>query len=165
MQPQLRAYLAFAFRQSNRMDFLQAMEEAPPAALLSEIARKKHNVWETAVWIEIAHRRLVCRADGHFRIIPAGEVKPGDTVLPNELRPVRITACAAGNSPGSRPLVRPTSGCTIAAIPAATKRRCARPCRRCTSRFGRERGFRVQDCGRDRQSKPLAPRPCPLPEP
>jgi hypothetical protein len=90
MQPRLRAYLAFAFSQSNRMDFLQAMDEAPPAALLSEIGKRPHNVWETAVWMEIAGRRLVRRADGHFRIIPAGEVKPGDTVLPNDLRPVRV---------------------------------------------------------------------------
>jgi hypothetical protein len=91
VQPPLRAYLAFAFSQSNRMDFLQAMEEAPPPAVLGEIGKRTHRVWETAVWIEMAHRRLVRRADGHFRIIPAGEVKPGDTVLPNELRPVRIT--------------------------------------------------------------------------
>ncbi len=90
MQPQLRAYLAFAFSQSNRMDFLQAMEEDPPAALLSAIGKRTHNVWETAVWIEIARRRLVRRADGYFRIIPAGEVRPGDMVLLNELRPVRI---------------------------------------------------------------------------
>jgi 8-oxo-dGTP pyrophosphatase MutT (NUDIX family) len=86
----LRAYLAFAFSQSNRMDFLQAMDENPPAAVLNEIGKRTHNVWETAVWMEIAGRRLVRRADGHFRIIPAGEVKPGDTVLPNDLRPVRV---------------------------------------------------------------------------
>ncbi len=90
MQPRLRAYLAFAFSQSNRMDFLQAMDDDPPAALLQTIGRRTHNVWETAVWMEIAGRRLVRRADGHFRIIPAGEVKPGDSVLPNDLRPVRL---------------------------------------------------------------------------
>ena len=90
VQPQLRAYLAFAFSQSNRMDFLQAVEEEPPAALLDALGKRTHNVWETAVWIEIARRRLVRHADGHFRIIPAGEVRHGDTVLLNELRPVRI---------------------------------------------------------------------------
>jgi hypothetical protein len=90
MQPRLQAYLAFAFSQSNRMDFLQAMEEAPPAALLATIGQREHNVWETAVWIEIAQRRLVRRADGHFRIIPAGQVRRSDKVLPNELRPVRV---------------------------------------------------------------------------
>jgi len=90
LQPRLRSYLAFAFSQSNRMDFLQAVEDDAPAAVLQEIGKRPHNVWETAVWIEIAQRRLVRRADGHFRIIPAGEVLPGDTVLQSELRPVRV---------------------------------------------------------------------------
>ena len=90
MQPQLRAYLAFAFSESNRMDFLRAMEEDPPPALLTAISKRTHNVWETCVWMEITGRHLVPRADGQFRILPAGEVKPGDTVLPNELRPVRV---------------------------------------------------------------------------
>ena len=136
MQPQLRAYPAFAFSESNRMDFLRAMEEDPPPALLTAISKRTHNVWETCVWMEITGRHLVPRADGQFRILPAGEVKPGDTALPNELRPVRRRSATMGNSPGSRPTVRRTSGCTTAATPGGTKKRYAKRCRRFMSLCG-----------------------------
>lgn len=86
----LGAYLAFAFGGSKRTDFLQAMEEEVPAAALQALGRRSHNVWETAVWLQIGNRRLVKRADGHFRIVPAAEVLATDTVLPNELRPCRV---------------------------------------------------------------------------
>jgi hypothetical protein len=33
---------------------------------------------------------LIKRADGHYRIVPAGEVSATDQVLPNELRPCKV---------------------------------------------------------------------------
>ncbi len=96
MHPSLRAYLAYAFGRSNRADFLRAMEEVPPAAVLQAIGHRSHNVWETAVWLQVSNRRLVRRADGRFRILPAGEVLASDTVLPNELRPCRIEVHKSG---------------------------------------------------------------------
>jgi pyrimidine-specific ribonucleoside hydrolase len=90
MHPKLRSYLAFAFGRSTRMDFLRALEEEPPAELLARIGGTSHNVWETAVWAQAAGRRIVRRAEGHYRIIPASEVLPADKVLPNELRPCRV---------------------------------------------------------------------------
>ena len=48
-------------------------------------------VWETAVWICLSGRRLVKRADGTHRILPAAEVLPTDKVLPNELRPCEVS--------------------------------------------------------------------------
>lgn len=90
MHPGLRAYLAYAFSQSNRSDFLRATEDTPPAAVLEAIGRRSHNVWETAVWLQVANRRLVRRADGHFRIIPASMVLASDTLLTNDLRPCTI---------------------------------------------------------------------------
>ncbi len=90
MSPPLRAYLAYAMSNAKRVDFLRALEENPPAAMLETIARKPHNVWETAVWLQITGRKLVRRADGHFRMLPANQVLPTDTVLPNDLRPCRL---------------------------------------------------------------------------
>jgi len=90
MSPPLRAYLAYAWSHSNRSDFLTAMTEDPGAAAIEAIARSPHNVWETAIWLEITGRRLVRRADDHFRIVRAGEVLVNDTVLPNDLRPCRV---------------------------------------------------------------------------
>ncbi len=90
MPPPLRAYLAYAFSRSTRSDFLRYLEEEPPASVIQGIAATAHNVWETCVWMQISNRRLVRRADGSCRIVPAGEVLPTDTVLPNELRPCTV---------------------------------------------------------------------------
>jgi hypothetical protein len=72
------------------MDFLRAVEQAPTAAVLESFIARPHNVWETSVWAQVADRRIVCRADGTCRLMPASEVLPSDKVLPNELRPCRI---------------------------------------------------------------------------
>jgi len=47
-------------------------------------------VWETSVWAQVASRRIVRRADGTCRLVPASEVLASDKVLPNELRPCRV---------------------------------------------------------------------------
>ena len=83
-------HLAYALGRSNRSDFIRAVEEDPPPAALQQICGVQHNVWETAVWLQVTGRRLVRHADGHFRIVPAKDVLTTDTVLPNELRPCRV---------------------------------------------------------------------------
>jgi hypothetical protein len=90
MQPSLRRYLGYAFSRSPRTDFLRALEEDLPADTMEKITGQSHNVWETAVWLNVSGRKLVKRADGRYRIVALGEVQPGDTVLPNELRPCRV---------------------------------------------------------------------------
>jgi hypothetical protein len=90
MDPKLQAYLAFAFTRSTRMDFLRAVEEAPSAQVLNGFIGRAHNVWETSVWAQVANRRIVRRADGTCRLMPATDVVASDKVLPNELRPCRV---------------------------------------------------------------------------
>jgi pyrimidine-specific ribonucleoside hydrolase len=92
MRPGLQRYLAFAFERVARMDFLRAMESDFPPDVMERVCGRPHNVWETAVWAQVTNRRLVRRADGHYRLVPASEVSPSDTVLPNELRLCRILA-------------------------------------------------------------------------
>jgi pyrimidine-specific ribonucleoside hydrolase len=90
MHPPLRRYLEYAFGRSSRVDFLRATEvDGPP--LEEKLLTKEHYVWETAVWICLSGRKLVKRADGTCRIIPAVEVVATDKVLPNELRPCTVT--------------------------------------------------------------------------
>jgi hypothetical protein len=90
MDPSLRRYLEFAFSRSSRVDVLRATEvDGPP--LEEKLLTKEHYVWETAVWICLSGRKLVKRADGTCRIIPAAEVVATDKVLPNELRPCTVT--------------------------------------------------------------------------
>ncbi|MFV2070785.1 MAG: hypothetical protein ACC645_27780 [Pirellulales bacterium] len=90
MDPRLQSYLAFAFTRSSRPDFLRAMDQRPKENDLAAICRRPHKVWETAVWMAVARRKLVQRAGGTFRIVPEDEVAAGDTVLPGQLRPCTI---------------------------------------------------------------------------
>lgn len=95
MDPPLRRYLEYAFGRSSRVDFLRATEvDGPP--LDEKILAAEHNVWETALWISVTGRKLVKRADGTYRIIPAEQVVSTDTVLPNELRPCTVTVRGDG---------------------------------------------------------------------
>jgi len=86
---------AFAFSRSTRMISCDTSMWTA-LGVMNEIAKRPHNVWETAVWMQVADLRLVRRADGACRIIPANEVKPADTVLPNELRPCTVKVSDKG---------------------------------------------------------------------
>jgi hypothetical protein len=91
MHPQLRRYLDFAFGKSLRHDFLRAMEVDGPADTTALAAYKKpHHVWETALWMSVAGRQLVRRADGRYHLLPQRETLPGDHVLANQLKPCRL---------------------------------------------------------------------------
>jgi len=106
LHPRLRRYVVAAFERTARSDFLRAMDEEPSAEAIERTCRRPHNVWETCVWMRVADRRLVRRADGSHRIVPAAEVRPDDRVLPNEMRPVEVTVRDDGHfdwRPASRP--------------------------------------------------------------
>ena len=114
-----------------------------PKALDEGLLGKEHYVWETAVWICVSGRKLVKRADGTHRLIPAEQVLPTDTVLPNELRPCRGHRSRRRHLriPGDRGAI-PLLG-LLPRRPATTRLPSARHYRHCTSRFGRP--YRVTD--------------------
>lgn len=90
MEPRLRNYLGYVFERMNRVDFLRALDEPLGDDFMKRICAKRHNVWETAVWAQVARRSIVQRASGEYRLVPNGEIAAGDRVLPNELRPCRV---------------------------------------------------------------------------
>jgi hypothetical protein len=96
MHPYLRRYLAYALGRSSRPDFLRALEEEAPAEVMEDIYRRRHSVWETAVWMTVAGRRLVRRSDGTHRIVPKAEVAPDDFVIRNEQVPCTATTHPSG---------------------------------------------------------------------
>jgi pyrimidine-specific ribonucleoside hydrolase len=96
MSPKLRRYMVFALSGAKRVDFLRALEEDPPGELVAELARREHRVWETVVWMQVAARRLVCRADGHYRLVAADKIQPTDRVLVSDLQPCRIEVADSG---------------------------------------------------------------------
>ena len=90
LDPRLRSYLVYQLGPSSRLDTLRAVEEDPDPALLSAVAGRPHNVWETCVWLAISGRKLVRRADGTHRILKPAEIRPGDQVLPGGTIPCRL---------------------------------------------------------------------------
>ena len=91
MDIRLQNYTAYGFSLTPPNAFLAAMDNPHPT-----VVRKQHNVWETCIWICLSGRRLVQRADGTYRIIPASEVLQTDKVLPNELKPCTVEVLAGG---------------------------------------------------------------------
>ncbi|XID93041.1 nucleoside hydrolase [Paenibacillaceae bacterium WGS1546] len=97
MDAKLRRYLVYALGRSTRADFLRALEQEPDEAVLSAVCAISHNVWETAVWMEAANRKLVRRENSDCRIVPATEVLPGDEVLPGGLKPCSVSVYPDGS--------------------------------------------------------------------
>ena len=91
MRKELASYLCYALYRKNRPDFLRAVTESPPEAELLQLATRRHNVWESAVWQCVTQRRLVRRRDGAFRLIPAAEMRMDDTEISSGLRPCVLT--------------------------------------------------------------------------
>ncbi|MGE4563916.1 MAG: hypothetical protein AB7F32_03520 [Victivallaceae bacterium] len=91
MRKELASYLCYAFGRKNRVDFLRAVTENPPPAELAGLARQPHKVWESAIWQCVTCRKLVRRADGSYRMIPAGKVCAGDTEISSGLRFCTLT--------------------------------------------------------------------------
>jgi hypothetical protein len=90
MPPKLKNYMDFFWSKSMRSDFLRAMDVGTPNALATGRYREPYHVWETAVWLNIANLKLVQRADGHYRMVPAKAVGSGDRILPNDLLPILL---------------------------------------------------------------------------
>ena len=89
MDPKLRRYAAYSFERSNRSDFLNYLEEAVPEEVMARMCARQHNVWETALWAQVSRRKLIER-DGHYRLVPASQIRKSDTILPNDLVPCKI---------------------------------------------------------------------------
>ena len=96
MDKQLQQYLCYAFNKTLRHDFLRAMDEKPDAAELDKFCGRQHNVWETALWIEMTNRKLVERADGHFRIVLKDDVAPTDKIFKTDILPCKLNVHDTG---------------------------------------------------------------------
>ena len=96
MDKQLQQYLCYAFNKTLRHDFLRAMDEEPNPAELDKFCGWQHNVWETAIWLEMTNRKLVERADGSFRIVPSSDVAATDKIFKTDILPCKLTVQDTG---------------------------------------------------------------------
>ncbi len=97
IDPRLLRYLAYSHSRSNRVDFLQVLEEEPSEADKNALFQRSHNVWETDVWLEVSKRILVQRADGSYQIIPTSERKASDRTISPSFIPIHFKPFPDGN--------------------------------------------------------------------
>lgn len=92
MAPPLRRYLAYAFSKSREPDFLRVLEEGGWEEGILQ-APPYHEIWETAIWMHTAGRKLYQAAEG-FRYLPE---EPGRIpALTEELLPVSLQVFDTG---------------------------------------------------------------------
>lgn len=94
MHPALRRYLLYGLGRSERVDFLRALDEEPPATLKQNVYAQHHAVWETAAWMLVGGYELVRHRNGEYEIVPTEDVLPTDTVILNRQIP-----CTAESHP------------------------------------------------------------------
>jgi len=97
MAPKLKSYLQYALAKSQRADFLRAMDEEADDSILAPFYTQNHNVWETAVWLEVSGRRLVQRASGAYRIVKPEEFATSDREIRSGLLPCALSVCDDGS--------------------------------------------------------------------
>ncbi|MBI5834230.1 MAG: hypothetical protein HZB16_18195 [Armatimonadetes bacterium] len=91
MDPRLAAYCAFALERGLSHDWLQALERPVSAERARAAFARPHNVWEASVWLAVSGRLLVRGTDGRPRTTSPEELRAGDVVLSNELRPCSVS--------------------------------------------------------------------------
>jgi len=100
LNPGLRRYLVYGLQRLNRVDYFGAMEHDWPGIESPEsylgLHGMHHNVWETAVWMEITGRKLVRRRRGGARLLRPEQITETDTAVPYEMRPVTLEVKADG---------------------------------------------------------------------
>ncbi|MCL2360870.1 MAG: hypothetical protein FWC73_03530 [Defluviitaleaceae bacterium] len=96
MDMRLQQYLCYAFNKSLRHDFLRVMDEEPDIKELDKFSGRQHNVWETAIWIEMTNRMLIEGADGCFRIVPKDEVTQTDKIFKTDILPCKLKVYDTG---------------------------------------------------------------------
>ncbi|MDX9883125.1 MAG: hypothetical protein RBS73_13765 [Prolixibacteraceae bacterium] len=91
MHPKLQCYLDYAFSKKLQYDFLRAMDQDGPYRMGRKIQFDQFHVWETAVWLKATGRELIKDSRGKYAIVKHDQVKDSDTLLPNDLRPCKLT--------------------------------------------------------------------------
>jgi len=97
VDPRLLRYFVYSHSRSNRVDFLQILEEDPPEEAKQSLFKRAHNVWVMDALLEVSKRVLVQRADGSWRIVTQLEKKTSDKPIETSLVPVKLIPKDDGN--------------------------------------------------------------------
>jgi hypothetical protein len=86
IDPRLRNYVIYALGRMLRADFLRALDGTLDEADALDRLNRVHHVWETAIWLNVSGRKVVHR-DGAWNIVAGADIREGERVLKNDLRP------------------------------------------------------------------------------
>jgi len=86
MDPRLRNYVIFALGRLLLADFLRALDGTLDEGDAQDRLNRVHHVWETAIWLNVSGRKVVYRENA-WRIVSGEQVRDGEQVLKNDLRP------------------------------------------------------------------------------
>jgi len=86
----LRNYILYALARMNRPDFLACLDGELVAEATAARLTQPHNVWETAVWLNVTRRKLIRRANNEYAVVSAEESTVGSRVISNSLVPCDI---------------------------------------------------------------------------
>ncbi|MCC6699287.1 MAG: hypothetical protein IT365_26920 [Candidatus Hydrogenedentes bacterium] len=111
MAAPLQRYIEFAFTRSNRVDFLNAMDETDPLADMKEHYDHAHHVWETAVWAQVADRRFITTGGEPYQLLPMASAGANAKVIEEGLLP-----CVLGVSDDGQLTMRETQDASTAAL-------------------------------------------------
>jgi hypothetical protein len=89
MHPLLRGYLGYAFDKHLRHDFIQCLADIPAPAKSRE-GKVWHPVWETAIWMNVAGRKLVRHTDGTCDFLRPEQILATDRVYEEGTIPCSI---------------------------------------------------------------------------
>jgi pyrimidine-specific ribonucleoside hydrolase len=90
MDKKLQRYLAYAFNESERNDFLRAMENDSILTNPLPDYAYEHYVWETSIWLNVARLDIVCDKTGRYKVVPKHMNDHADDLIINELIPCTI---------------------------------------------------------------------------
>ncbi len=93
----LLSYFVYSHSRSNRIDFLQVLEEEPSEEAKNALFQRTHNIWTIDVWLEVSKRILVQRADGSYQIILPTEKKTSDRTVSGTFIPIQFKPFPDGN--------------------------------------------------------------------
>lgn len=91
LKPELQTYLHYAFEPVKRHDFLKAMEEGALYTRGQKIQFDTFHMWESSIWLLARDLEMVKNKSGVYSLKKKADLKPEDSVVSNELRPVKIS--------------------------------------------------------------------------
>ena len=90
LHPKLQRYIDYAFAKELCYDFLKILDIDEAPRLRFDQYPQPFHFWETALWMNVAQRELVCTLEERYELQPRKEIKAGEKIIPYAMRPCQL---------------------------------------------------------------------------